>query len=240
MCTLFVIICEVQGADSILQITILNEKEIVAMIKRYIIAVSLLGVANQASADLWGALLRGAIETGAEAAANAAIQSNQERAEAERREAEARRIAEEKRAEEVRKAREREKRMKEEERRREEARIRRIESFAKERLAKVWSAYESIDKTEKMLSDLRATLVQFDFKPGTDPDYIAAKGICDELKNDKKAIWTSIENAYIADQRFLALPDVEESVSARDKAFSESNLLAETVLAKIKKFKEGV
>lgn len=128
----------------------------------------------------------------------------------------------------------------EEARQREEARIRRIESFAKERLAKVWSAYESIDKTENTLSDLRATLARFGFKPEIDPDYIAAKGICDELKNDKKAIWMSIENAYIADQRFLALPDVEESVSARDKAFSESNLLAETVLAKIKKFKEGV
>ena len=210
------------------------------MIKRLVIAVLLLGAANRASADLWGALLRGAIETGADAAANAVIQSQQDRREAERREAEMRRIAEEKRAEELCKAKEREERMKEEERRREEERIRRIESFAKESLAKVWNAHESIDKTEKTLADLRATLVRFDIKPERDPDYMAAKGICDDLKNDKHAIWTSIENAYIADQRFLALPDVEESVNARDKAFSKSNLLAETVLAKIKKFKEGV
>ena len=215
-------------------------KKVEGVMRKLIILASVITIASTVAADLADALFYGFLQASAEAVGSAVEDAANERREAERREAEARRIAEEKRAEEVRKAREREKRMKEEERRREEARIRRIESFAKERLAKVWNAYESIDKTENALSDLRAILVQFDFKPGTDPDYIAAKGMCDELKNDKKAIWTSIENAYITDQRFLALPDVEERVSARDKAFSESNLLAETVLAKIKKFKEGV
>ena len=210
------------------------------MIKRLIIAVSLLGAAQQASADLWGALLRGAVETGSEAAVNSAIQSRQKQLEAERREAEMRRIAEEKRAEEARRAREREEKMKEEERRREEERIRRIESFAKERLTKVWDAHESIARTGKTLADLHDTFVRFGFNPEADSDYMAAKDICEELQSDKSAIWKSIEDAYIADQRVLALPDMEECVKARDKAFSESNLLAETVLAKIKKFKEGV
>ena len=208
--------------------------------RKLLVLASVISFAYAASAGLFEALLRGAGET----LGDAIEESAKNRREKESNDIDSsyyhKKEAEEKRAEEERKAREREERLKEEARQREEARIRRIESFAKERLAKVWSAYESIDKTEKTLSDLRATLVQFDFKPGTAPDYIAAKGICDQLKNDKKAIWTSIENAYITDLRYLALPDVEESVNARDKAFSESNLLAKTVLAKIKKFKEGV
>ena len=145
------------------------------------------------------------------------------------------------RQEEVRKNQEIENKRIAEAKSRQEAKEEKIRTFALQDAPKVWTVYQSlrseIDMQSRKIEELRKTLIAFDRQPEQDEDFKRICTLRDEMVRSKIALYTKLEDAYIAACKFSATPGRTEYEHLHKKTLEEGMREAEAAEEKFKEMR---
>ena len=145
---------------------------------------------------------------------------------------EARRIAEAKRIREAEIAEVEQKRL---------AKADKIRTFAIKDAPKVWDVYQSlksdIDVQNEKIEELRKALVAFGRPPEQDEDFRRICALRDEMIRSQKALYSKLEEAYIAAKKYEASPSRKDYQELHKKALEDGILEADAAAAKFKEMR---
>ena len=124
---------------------------------------------------------------------------------------------------------------------RQETKEAKIRTFALQDAPKVWAVYQSlrseIDMQSGKIEDLRKSLVAFDRLPEQDEDFKRLCALRDEMERSRIALYTKLEDAYIAACKFSATPGRTEYERLHKKALEDGMREAEAAESKFKEMR---